>query len=87
LTVPPIQGGSVNSWRECKKLGDSPGSLFAPSCCRDLSHTPDRVDEEVVVDDNLVTSRNPHDIPAFNREMIELFGRAGSTHRRSAESA
>jgi PfpI family intracellular protease len=32
------------------------------------------VDEEVVVDDNLVTSRKPADIPAFNREMIELFG-------------
>jgi protease I len=32
------------------------------------------VDQEVVVDDNLVTSRKPADIPAFNREMIELFG-------------
>ena len=34
-----------------------------------------RVDQEVVVDDNLVTSRKPEDIPAFNREMLELFGR------------
>lgn len=33
------------------------------------------VDQEVVVDDNLVTSRKPEDIPAFNREMLELFGR------------
>jgi protease I len=32
------------------------------------------VDAEVVVDENLVTSRKPADIPAFNREMIELFG-------------
>jgi protease I len=32
------------------------------------------VDQEVVVDDNLVTSRKPEDIPAFNREMIALFG-------------
>jgi protease I len=31
-------------------------------------------DEEVVVDGNLVSSRNPDDIPAFNREMIKLFG-------------
>jgi len=30
------------------------------------------VDEEVVVDDNLVTSRKPDDIPAFNREFIRL---------------
>ena len=33
------------------------------------------VDEEVVVDGNLVTSRKPDDIPAFNREMIALFAR------------
>jgi protease I len=33
------------------------------------------VDQEAVVDGNLVTSRNPDDIPAFNREMIALFGR------------
>jgi protease I len=32
------------------------------------------VDEEVVVDENLVTSRKPDDLPAFNREMIALFG-------------
>jgi protease I len=32
------------------------------------------VDEEVVVDDGLVTSRNPDDIPAFNAKMIEEFG-------------
>ena len=31
----------------------------------------DWVDEEVVVDQGLVTSRNPDDIPAFNRKMVE----------------
>jgi len=31
------------------------------------------VDEEVVVDQGLVTSRKPADIPAFNRKMIEEF--------------
>lgn len=31
------------------------------------------VDREVVVDQGLVTSRNPNDIPAFNRKMIEEF--------------
>lgn len=30
-------------------------------------------DEEVVVDRNWVTSRQPKDIPAFNREMLKLF--------------
>ena len=31
------------------------------------------VDKEVVVDGNWVTSRQPADIPAFNREMLALF--------------
>jgi protease I len=33
------------------------------------------VDEEVVVDGNLVTSRSPDDLPAFNRELLELLAR------------
>ena len=33
-------------------------------------------DKEVVRDRNLVTSRQPDDIPAFNREMIKLFSEA-----------
>jgi deglycase len=33
----------------------------------------DWVDQEVVVDGNLVTSRKPDDIPAFKREMTRLF--------------
>lgn len=32
------------------------------------------VDQEVVVDGNLVTSRKPDDIPAFNRELAQLLG-------------
>jgi protease I len=31
------------------------------------------VDEEVVVDNGLVTSRKPDDLPAFNRKMVEEF--------------
>ncbi len=33
------------------------------------------VDEEVVVDGNLVTSRTPPDLPAFCREVIKVLGR------------
>jgi protease I len=33
----------------------------------------DWVDEEVVVDNGLVTSRKPDDLPAFNRKMCEEF--------------
>lgn len=39
------------------------------------------VDQEAVVDRGLVTSRSPHDIPAFNREAIKLFSSArGQEH-------
>jgi protease I len=31
----------------------------------------DWVDEECVVDGNLITSRNPNDIPAFNKAFIK----------------
>ena len=33
------------------------------------------VDEEVVVDDGLITSRNPDDLPAFNARLIEEIAR------------
>ena len=40
------------------------------------------VDEEVVVDDNLVTSRNPSDLPAFAAKMLELAERTpGEAYR------
>jgi protease I len=32
-------------------------------------------DREVVVDQNLVTSRGPKDLPVFNREMVALFAK------------
>jgi protease I len=40
------------------------------------------VDQEVVEDGNWVTSRQPGDLPAFNRAMIGLFSRAPITARR-----
>jgi len=36
------------------------------------------VDRETAVEDGLVTSRKPDDIPVFCRKTIELFGRAGA---------
>jgi protease I len=43
-----------------------------PSIKRDLINAgAEWVDEEVVCDQGLVTSRKPSDIPAFNRKMIE----------------
>ncbi|MEY2525630.1 MAG: protease, partial [Verrucomicrobiota bacterium] len=37
------------------------------------------VNEEVVVDNGLITSRKPDDIPAFNEKMIEEFGEGRHT--------
>lgn len=38
-------------------------------------------DQEVVIDNNWVTSRQPDDIPAFNAAMVELFAKlAPATH-------
>jgi protease I len=42
------------------------------------------VDEEVVVDNGLVSSRKPDDIPAFNKRMIEEFTEGTHTRGRGA---
>jgi protease I len=47
-----------------------------PSLKTDLGNAGAQwLDDEVVVDGNMVTSRKPDDIPAFNREMLNLYGR------------
>jgi protease I len=45
-----------------------------PSLKTDLSNAGAKwMDEQVVADGELVTSRKPDDIPAFNKKMIEIF--------------
>jgi protease I len=57
-----LSGRTITSW---------------PSIKTDLKNAGARwVDREVVVDDGLVSSRKPDDIPAFNRKMIEEFARS-----------
>jgi len=47
-----------------------------PSLKADLTNAGAKwTDEEVVVDQGLVSSRKPQDIPAFNREMLAAFGK------------
>ena len=41
------------------------------------------VDQEVVVDRGIVTSRKPDDIPAFNRKMIEEFAEGSHAQRQT----
>jgi protease I len=56
-----------------------------PSLQTDLKNAGARwVDEECVVDNGIVTSRKPDDIPAFNKKMIEEF--AEGRHDRTTGS-
>ncbi|HZR16750.1 MAG TPA: type 1 glutamine amidotransferase domain-containing protein [Verrucomicrobiae bacterium] len=60
-----------------------------PSIKTDLKNAgAEWVDEEVVVDNGLVTSRKPADLPAFNRKVIEEFAEGvhtGRVHHSMAE--
>jgi protease I len=66
-----VRGRKVTSW---------------PSLQTDLKNAGATwVDQEVVTDNGLVTSRKPDDIPAFNRKMIEEF--AEGIHTRGGSKA
>ncbi len=61
------------------ETGDARGHRMTswPSLKTDLENAgAEWVDEEVVVDGKLVTSRKPDDLPAFNREIKRVFGEA-----------
>jgi protease I len=45
------------------------------------------VDQEVVSDRGIVTSRNPQDIPAFNQKMIEVFAEGDQSSKRPQKEA
>lgn len=56
-----------------------------PSIKNDLKNAgAEWVDQEVVVDNGLVTSRKPADLPAFNQKVIEEFGEGVHPVRHSA---
>jgi protease I len=59
-----------------------------PSIKTDLRNAgAEWVDEEVVVDNGLVTSRKPDDIPAFNAKMIEEFAEGKHEGKKASEFA
>ena len=62
-----VRGRTITSWPSVKTDIRNAGGNW--------------VDRETAVDGNLVTSRKPDDIPAFNRKMIELFGAAKGTRK------
>jgi len=56
-----------------------------PSLRSDLTNAgANWVDQEVIVDKGLVTSRKPDDIPAFNQKMIEEFAEGQHRSQRAA---
>jgi protease I len=53
-----VQGKTVTSW---------------PSLQTDIRHAGARwIDQETVVEGNILTSRNPNDIPAFNQQLMTM---------------
>ncbi len=54
-----VKGRKITSWPSLKSDLANAGAIW--------------VDREVVVDDGLVSSRKPADLPAFNKKMIETF--------------
>jgi protease I len=59
-----------------------------PSLKTDLENAgAEWVDEEACVDGNLVTARKPEDIPAFNREMLQVFARSPEELQQEEEVA
>jgi protease I len=64
-----VRGRTMTSW---------------PSLQTDLRNAgANWVDEEVVEDAGLITSRNPNDLPAFNRKIVEIL-EAGAVQYRKA---
>lgn len=68
-----IRGRTVTSWERIKTDVKNAGGKW--------------VNEEVVVDNGLVTSRKPDDIPAFNKKMIEEFCEGKHEKQRQAAAA
>lgn len=68
LTANVVKGRRMTAW---------------PTVQEDLRHAgADVVDEEVVVDRNLVTSRKPDDLDAFSRESLTLMQQAAGAGAR-----
>ncbi|HEY0729399.1 MAG TPA: type 1 glutamine amidotransferase domain-containing protein [Pyrinomonadaceae bacterium] len=65
-----IKGRNITSWPSLKSDLINAGAHW--------------VDRQVVVDNGLITSRKPQDIPAFNKKMIEEFAEGRHSRQRAA---
>ena len=68
-----VRGRTVTSWPSLRTdIGNAGGNW---------------VDEEVVVDHGLVTSRKPDDLPAFNAKIVEEFAEGRHEKQAAATNA
>lgn len=65
-----VKGRNMTSYPTLRKDLENAGAKWA--------------DEEVIVDNGLVTSRNPNDLPAFNRKLIEEIAEGKHTKQMTA---
>ena len=65
-----IKGRNITSWPSLKSDLTNAGAHW--------------VDRQVVVDNGLITSRKPQDIPAFNKKMIEEFAEGRHSRQQAA---
>jgi protease I len=57
-----VDGKTLTSWTSIRTDLENAGAKW--------------IDQEVVVDGQLITSRKPQDLPAYNEKMIEIFGQS-----------
>lgn len=65
-----VKGKTMTSWASLKTDLENAGAKW--------------VDQQVVTDNGLVTSRNPQDLPAFNEKIIEEFAESVHKNQKSA---
>ena len=70
IEVNGVKGKQMTSWASLKTDLSNAGAIW--------------VDQSVVNDTNLVTSRKPEDLPDFNKEMIKMFAenKASNKHKK-----
>lgn len=68
-----LRGRTITSWPTLKADLRNAGATW--------------VDEPVVVDEGLITSRKPDDIPRFNEKMIEVFAEGDARRKKALNGA